>query len=199
MWELWDGRIYVGQTIDIKNRLNQYKKTSKGYEQKNRSNTYFENALKQYGIDAFKIYIIDVAHDMDELNYKEIMWIKIYNSNVRGTGFNIEPGGKNGKKSEETRKKLSEAAKKRYTSEEEHKKSSEAAKKRYTSEEERKKTSECQKGKKRKPHSDETKKKMSESRKGKKRKPASDEIKNKISESMKERWAEKKAAYKHIK
>ena len=82
-------------------------------------------------------------------------------------------------KSEETRKKLSEANKGKRLSEEHKKKLSEANKGKHLSEETKKKMSEALKGRQ---FSEETRKKMSEAAKGKK---FSDEHRHKLSESQK--------------
>jgi len=82
--------------------------------------------------------------------------------------------------SDETRRKLSEAAKRRTRSDEHRRKLSEAAKNK--SAEHRRKLSEAAKGRK---LSDETKRKLSEINRGKK---LSDEHRRKISEAGKKRW-----------
>lgn len=107
--------------------------------------------------------------------------------------LNIKPGGNKAGYSEETRKKLSEANKRRKLSEETRKKISEALKGennywygKKLSEEHRKKLSEAKKN-----ISDEARNKMSESHKGKtspmKGKTLSEESREKISEAMKGR------------
>lgn len=113
-------------------------------------------------------------------NSKDYSWLKLDCSHTEEAKEKMRKP-----RSEETKRKLSEVAKKR-----------------TLSKETKKKIGETQKGKPKKPHSDETKKKMSESNKGKKRteetkrkiglvhkgkprKPHSEEAKRKMSESAK--------------
>jgi group I intron endonuclease len=68
-------------------------------------------AFNKYGFDNFEFTIIDTATTINELNEKEIKYIKEYKSNERDYGYNIESGGKNAIPSPETKKKMSEARK----------------------------------------------------------------------------------------
>ena len=100
-------------------------------------------------------------------------------------------------KSEEKKRKISEAEKGRHLSEEWKRKISEAHKGKHLSGEHKRKISEAHKGKptwnkgtyesgmKGKHHSEETKRKMSEAQKGKKKPSLSEEVRKKISESLK--------------
>lgn len=82
-----NGKTYVGQTIStISHRFSQHKKASTKY------NTYLYNAIKKYGIDNFKIEQIDTASSLEELNNKEIYWIKTLNTKYPN-GYNIANGG----------------------------------------------------------------------------------------------------------
>ena len=67
-------------------------------------------AIIKYGDDKFKIEEIDTAKDINELNEKEIFYIKKYNS-VSPNGYNISLGGGNFIMSDETRKRLSDSHK----------------------------------------------------------------------------------------
>ena len=95
-------------------------------------------------------------------------------------------------RSEETRKKMSEAKKGRIFSEEHRRKLSESHKGHTVSEETKKKMSEAKKGN---TVNEETRKKMSEAKKGENHpmygKHFSEEHRRKISESVKRRWAAK--------
>lgn len=52
---------------------------------------YFHNAFRKYGIENFKLEIIDTSNSINELKEKEIYWIKFYNSCKRG--YNLTYGG----------------------------------------------------------------------------------------------------------
>jgi group I intron endonuclease len=100
-----NNKIYIGQTIRTLNkRIDEYKKTlKKGIL----FNDYLHKAFQKYGFDSFLFTVIEDIDSIDELNEKEIFYIKKYNSNHRAFGYNIQPGGRNAKLSEETKKKMS--------------------------------------------------------------------------------------------
>lgn len=110
---LINNKIYIGQTkYSADYRL--HKHLSEAIYEKthnNRTITYFHNALLKYGIENFKIEIIDTANNIEELNQKEVYWIKQYNSTNKNIGYNLMEGGKSGEKSIETRKKIGEKKK----------------------------------------------------------------------------------------
>lgn len=83
-----NNKIYVGQTCrTFEERTNEHLRHNK---------TAFDKALKKYGIENFDYAIIDEAHNMDELNKKEIFWIKHFNS-LAPFGYNLCIGGENTK------------------------------------------------------------------------------------------------------
>ena len=53
-------------------------------------------AIKKYGVKNFVKEIIDTAVTLEELNSKEIFWIKELNSQDRSVGYNIQGGGEGG-------------------------------------------------------------------------------------------------------
>lgn len=57
----------------------------------NRTGTKFACAIRKYGKDNFIIEQIDSANNKDELDQKEIYWIKYYNSIIEG--YNSVNGG----------------------------------------------------------------------------------------------------------
>lgn len=82
-----NGKIYVGQTIcNIKKRFREHKHASLN------QNTYLYNAMRKYGVENFSIMVIDCVNSLDELNEKEIYWIKKLNSKTPN-GYNILDGG----------------------------------------------------------------------------------------------------------
>lgn len=75
-------------------------------------NYYFSNAIKKYGWNNIKHEILIENLTKEQAEQKEIELIAEYKSNQREYGYNIDNGGNsNGKHSEETKKKLSEAFK----------------------------------------------------------------------------------------
>lgn len=98
------GKIYIGQTVQpLKYRIRQHINDVRG-------NYPVDNALRKYGIDAFKITVIDYDDNINLLNFKEQFWIAFYDC-IKPKGYNITSGGKNYIPNEETRRKISEANK----------------------------------------------------------------------------------------
>jgi group I intron endonuclease len=69
----------------------------------------FQIALLDEGFSNFTWEQIDTAETQEELGRKEIYWIAHYDSTNPDKGYNLKDGGINGKPSEETRRKQSEA------------------------------------------------------------------------------------------
>jgi group I intron endonuclease len=109
-------KVYIGQTIEpLSTRISHHKTDAK----LNRDRTEFSpsgskicNAIRKYGLDNSWIEIIDTANSLDELNNKEIYWIKYFKS--LENGYNIKPGGNNKRHSEETKIKIGNATKERW-------------------------------------------------------------------------------------
>ena len=75
-----NNKCYIGQSINIKRRFNGHKSGD--------HNEYLENAIKKYGIDNFNFEILEECKK-NELNEKEIFYIKLYKSVNRRYGYNI--------------------------------------------------------------------------------------------------------------
>ena len=85
-----NGKIYIGQSIDIKERWKQhlykaYNKKEIGY------NSAIHQAFRKYGIDNFSFEIIELC-EKEKLDEKEIYWIEKLNT-LSPQGYNILPGG----------------------------------------------------------------------------------------------------------
>lgn len=99
-------KIYIGQTI---NTLDE-RMIGHIYDIKHKPN-YFHNALNKYGLNNFIWEVIDEAFSKDELDLKEIRWIKYYNS-FGENGYNLTSGGSdNYKVSQKLKDKQSETSK----------------------------------------------------------------------------------------
>ena len=100
-----DGKIYVGQTIQVlEDRWRQHKKIGSNCR-------YLKRAFNKYGIDNFEFNIICICFDED-LDKYEIQYMEKYNSMVPN-GYNLRKGGNSGKHHEETKRKISESLKAR--------------------------------------------------------------------------------------
>lgn len=93
-----NGKIYVGKTCKgLKGRIESHKADFL-YGLKNNHLTYpLYNAFEKYGFENFDWEVIDVALTEEELNQKEIFWIKELGSLVQfNKGYNINKGGNGG-------------------------------------------------------------------------------------------------------
>ena len=99
-------KCYIGQTIKkFKDRMLGHKSEAK----LNKKRNLIGNALRKYGLENFKITIMDCQEEY--LDWLEQEWIKELNS-LSPNGYNLDTGGnKNKHLSEETRLKISKAGK----------------------------------------------------------------------------------------
>lgn len=152
---LINSKVYIGQTINLKNRLKQHRKPITSLD----NLTYLQRAFLKHGIENFEIEIIDYALDKDQLDFLEILYIDKFNSRNSKYGYNIREGGKSaGHPSKETLTKCSKSLKGRIFSEEHKKNMSKSGRGRIFSEEHKRKL--------RKPKSEEHKKKIAKSKIG---------------------------------
>lgn len=96
-----DGKVYVGQTVNFKKRLRQYKYL------RCKGQTKLYNALSCHGFENFLFEILDEAIDKTQLDFLEIFYIEKFESLSPLKGYNLLSGGSNGIPCEETRKKMS--------------------------------------------------------------------------------------------
>ena len=80
-----NNKIYIGQSVNIAKRWTQYKNIY-DYTIK----TPIIKAIEKYGINNFKFEIIETC-SIEDLDEREIYWIKYYDSNK--TGYNVTAGG----------------------------------------------------------------------------------------------------------
>ena len=168
-------RVYIGQTVDLEDRIKQYRNYM---NYKGRKQPKLFNSIKKYGWENFKIEILLDNVPMSMLDNVEIKYIHEYNSFKGLNGLNCTPGGGVlrgedhplfGKKlSEETGKKISNSMKGR--------KASTQAKENM---------SKARRGKKQ-PN-------ISKVQLGKKRKLFTEEHRSNLSESIKAAWKRRKA------
>jgi hypothetical protein len=65
-----------------------------------------KSAIKKYGKENFEISIVCECDSIEEMNLKEEIYIKLFNSMVPN-GYNLISGGNNRLASEETKRKMS--------------------------------------------------------------------------------------------
>lgn len=85
-----NGKVYIGQSIDIYKRWAQHKYNA-NYESQLHKPLY--RSLKKYGIENFTFEIIKETYDLD---YYEKFFIKLYRSQNIKYGYNLEAGGEGG-------------------------------------------------------------------------------------------------------
>ena len=96
-----NGKVYVGQTKDIKER---FARCGSNYK----NNKYFYNAIKKYGWDGFDHKILAYNLNKDEANEMEKYYIKKFDSTNPEKGYNIALGGGVGSLAESTKNKMKE-------------------------------------------------------------------------------------------
>lgn len=97
-----NGKIYIGQSVDIKKRWKLHEYNSKYDYKKN----HLYSAIRKYGIDNFTFSVIcEVPENI--LDVYEISYIKYYETTDRMKGYNKKSGGANGRHSDETKMKIS--------------------------------------------------------------------------------------------
>lgn len=89
---LLDGTVYIGQSKTISKRWQQHKKTAFNKEDHSYDLPLYR-AIRKYGLDNFSFKIIENCL-CEELNDKQIYWIKYYNSFFNG--YNMTLGGNSG-------------------------------------------------------------------------------------------------------
>lgn len=80
---LINNKVYIGKSVNILKRWSQHKNAT--------DSSPLHLAIQKYGIDNFKLDILELCKP-EELNEKEIYWIKQYNS-CFGEGYNATQGG----------------------------------------------------------------------------------------------------------
>jgi len=105
---LVNGKCYIGITTQkLQTRMNVH--SCMAHSQG--SNTAIHRAIRKYGASSFDIEAIDSANCILELQLKETYWIKALKT-ISPNGYNLTQGGEGVfNPAEETRKKMSEAAK----------------------------------------------------------------------------------------
>lgn len=90
-----NNKIYIGQTRQRLERRH-YKHTNQLDD-----NTYFHRAVQKYGMENFSLEIIEDNIPLEQLDEREIYWIKYFDSYyTSGKGYNETKGGKWGPSSQ---------------------------------------------------------------------------------------------------
>lgn len=178
-----NGKVYIGSAVDIERRWKKHQYNLS--HNRNEPNEHIQGAWNKYGAESFIFEVVELVSELSQLYAREKYWIVFYGALDTLVGYNkcLESISQLGiKRSEETRRKISESQR--------GERGSCYGKPR--SEETKRKISEAKKGKR---HTGEARQKMSESHMGKKTgeehpmygKHRSEESRQKISESLRGR------------
>ena len=116
------GRVYIGQSVDVKKRLRVYR-----YPEQVKKQRKLYDSLNKYGYEKHKFEIV-MQCDIEKLDEMEIFYIDAYNTFNTKHGLNCNHGGlSQAIHSEETKRRRSESMKGRKASEKSRKRMSEAA------------------------------------------------------------------------
>lgn len=89
-----NGKIYIGQTKwTVEYRKNKHFQEARSEKRRLKNLVYFHNAILKYGEDAFEFYEIDSADTEEELDQKEIYWIRELDATNKEIGYNLDSGG----------------------------------------------------------------------------------------------------------
>ena len=105
-----NNKVYIGQTIRKGGFDARYGCGTGNI--KFTHNVHLKRSIEKYGIENFEVEKeFDKAYSQEELNEKEIYWIKFYDSINPEHGYNKKSGGENGRLNGETRIKIMEHSK----------------------------------------------------------------------------------------
>jgi group I intron endonuclease len=85
-----NGKIYIGQTIDVHSRHKAHKSAALAGET---GCPLFYRAIRKYGFEIFTFEILCNASSQKEADELEKFWINEFNSTNNDIGYNISPGG----------------------------------------------------------------------------------------------------------
>lgn len=86
-----NGKVYIGQSVCIQHRWNEHRSAAFNINNKN-YNCHLYRSIRKYGIENFTFEILEQCNE-EELNDKEIYWIKYYDATNKEKGYNIKLGG----------------------------------------------------------------------------------------------------------
>lgn len=84
-----DGLVYVGQSVNVRSRLNDHKSDlRRGIHE----NPHLQNAFNKYGLGVFEFSVLCECSEMD-LDAQERYWIETFKSSDKRHGYNLKTGG----------------------------------------------------------------------------------------------------------
>jgi len=105
---LSNGKIYIGQSLDVKSRK---RKHFAALTRGDHTNEHLQRAFSIYGKDNFEFHVLEEVSEA-MLDIRESAWIAYYKTNQYQFGYNMDTGGGcNRHLSEEICKKISDSKK----------------------------------------------------------------------------------------
>ena len=87
-----NGKRYIGQTkFTIENRFKKHVYDAFGRDNRQQA---IHAALRKYSVENFEIAIISHCNSIEEMNRREIYYIKLFNT-LAPNGYNLSLGGNN--------------------------------------------------------------------------------------------------------
>ena len=80
-----NGKKYVGQSINIKDRIRNHRYTLKGNKH---ANQHLQNSYNTHGLDAFNYYVLEYCK-IEELNKKEKYYMELFSARDKTYVYNI--------------------------------------------------------------------------------------------------------------
>ena len=83
-----NGRVYVGRTKNLEQRIRAHHlELQKGYK-RNMRNPAFQQDYDEYGLDAFKVFVLEKDVPPDQAEDRELHWIREYQATNPKYGYN---------------------------------------------------------------------------------------------------------------
>lgn len=89
-----NGKMYIGQSINITARWKNHRKTSRNDNDKGYHYPLYR-AIRKYDLENFDFIILEICNE-EELDDKEIYWIDFYDTTNEDKGYNLLDGGGGG-------------------------------------------------------------------------------------------------------
>lgn len=83
---LANGKIYIGQSVDIRCRANEHRRA---LEKKAHNNDILQNSYNKYGKESFRFSLVEKIKNREDLTDREKYWADYYNCFDLKKGFNI--------------------------------------------------------------------------------------------------------------
>lgn len=97
-----NNKKYIGQTIQKLNRRIKMHFYESTYLHRTANRALYQ-AIRKYGQENFKSFVLATCNSKEELDEQEIYWIKYYNTLASGIGYNMTAGGQIEKKNHENK------------------------------------------------------------------------------------------------